>query len=78
MNSLKRLQANIPIKLKNDIEVSIFYIFKILGQKLWHATITEPDPEKILCSGNCGFTIPTIYYDTFRGSINRVLTKVLT
>jgi hypothetical protein len=41
-------------------------------------TIIEQAPEKILCSGNCGFTVPTICHDTFCGSINRVLTKVLT
>lgn len=41
-------------------------------------TITDPAPKKILCSGNCGFTVPTICHDTFCGSINRVLTKVLT
>jgi hypothetical protein len=34
-------------------------------------TIIEPAPEKILCSGNCGFTVPTICHDTFYGSINR-------
>jgi hypothetical protein len=31
--------------------------------------ITDPAPEKELYSGNCGFTAPTIWFDTFSGAL---------
>ena len=63
---------------EHQLSPATIWKFQIVRCAMIKRLLIEPAPEKRLYSGNCGFTVPTIRNNTFYGSVNKVLTKILT